>query len=102
MAVVEGVLEGGEEAGVLGVVVGADAEELGEFGDDVAVGVGDLHAVACGAGVAAGAAVTVGGDGFGDGGRCGEEAGRAGGHGVSLTRVWAGVLRSFALLRMTA
>ena len=37
VVVVEGVLEAGEEAGVFGVVVGAMAEEFGEFGDDVAV-----------------------------------------------------------------
>jgi len=61
-AVVEGVLEAAEEAGVLGEVVGAVAEELGEFGEELAGGVGEDGAVAGGAGVATGAAVAVGGD----------------------------------------
>ena len=38
VAVVEGPLEAAEEAGVLGEVVGAVAEEFGEFGEGVAVG----------------------------------------------------------------
>ena len=62
MVVVEGVLEAAEEAGVFGVVVGADAEELAEFGEDGAVGVLDEGSVAGGAGVAAGSAVAVGVD----------------------------------------
>ena len=62
VVVVEGVLEAAEEAGVFGVVVGADAEELAEFGEDVALVVLDEGAVAGGAGVAAGAAVAVGVD----------------------------------------
>ena len=62
VVVVEGVLEAGEEAGVLGVVVGADAEELAEFGEDHALVVLDEGSVAGGAGVAAGAAVAVGVD----------------------------------------
>ncbi len=96
VVVVEGVLEAGEEAGVFGVVVGADAEEVGEFGEDDAVVVGDLGSVAGGAGVAAGSAVAVGvdPDGFGGcfgfgGGGFGEEAGDGGGaagHGVSVPR----------------
>ncbi len=85
VAVVEGELEAGEEAGVFGVVVGAEAEELGEFGKDVALGVGDLGAEAGGTGVAAGAAVAVGGDGVGGVLAAGKEAGGTGGHGVSLT-----------------
>ena len=60
--VVERVLEAAEEAGVLGVVVGAHAEELGEFGEDVAFVVLDKCAVAGGAGIAAGSAVAVGVD----------------------------------------
>lgn len=62
MAVVEGPLEAAEEAGVFGVVVGAVAEELGQFGEDVAGFVLQEGAVAGGAGVAAGSAVAVGGD----------------------------------------
>ena len=62
MVVVEGVLEAGEEAGVLGVVVGAVAEVLGEFGYDLAVWAGDFGSVAGWAGVAAGSSVAVGGD----------------------------------------
>ena len=94
MVVVEGELEGGEEAGVFGVVVGADTEELGEFGDDVALGISDFGSVACGTGIAAGTTVAVGGDpvGLGGGfwgGSVGEEAGfgRAGGHWESLPEV---------------
>ena len=62
VAVGEGEVEGGEQAGVLGEVVGLDAEEFREFGEDVAVGVLDEGAEAGGAGVAARAAVAVGGD----------------------------------------
>lgn len=84
MVMVEGVLEGGEEAGVLRVVIGANPEEFIELGDDEAVGVGDLRSVAGGAGVAAGASVAVSGDPGGSGGGfgVGEEAwgGRAGRH----------------------
>ena len=70
VVVVERPLEAAEEAGVLGVVVGAVAEELGELGEDVARLVLQDGPVAGRAGVAAGAAVTVGGDpaGFGGGG----------------------------------
>ena len=82
VAVIEGVLEAGEEAGVLGDVVGADSEELGELGEDGAGAVGDLGAEAGGAGIAAGAAVTVSGDpggaaGVVSRGGWGEEAGGA-------------------------
>ena len=94
MVVFERVLEAAEEAGVLGVVVGAHAEELGEFGEDGAFVVLDEGSVAGGAGVAAGSSVAVGVDPVGlfCGGRIwgwgfGEEArgfGRAGRHWVSL------------------
>ncbi len=99
VAVVEGVLEGGEEAGVLGEVVGADAEKFGDLGEDLTVVVGDLGSEACGAGVSAGSAVAVGGDGGG----FAEEAGSDRGHGSSLNGGrWSwGILRSFAALRMT-
>ncbi len=99
VVVVEGVLEAGEEAGVLGVVVGADAEELAELGEDVAVGVLNEGSEAGGAGVAAGSSVAVGADpvfgifggifdlGSGGCGGFGEEAGRGRtvGHWVSLS-----------------
>jgi hypothetical protein len=62
VSVAEGKVERGEQAGVLGEVVGLDAEELGKFGEDVAVGVLDEGAEAGGAGIAAGAAVAVGGN----------------------------------------
>ena len=52
--------EDGEETGVLGVVVGADAEEFGELGEGVALVVCDDGAEAGGAGVATGAAIAVG------------------------------------------
>jgi hypothetical protein len=90
--VVEGVLENCEEAGVLGVVVGADAEEFAEFGEGFAARAGEDSSVAGGAGVATGSTVAVSGDparvfggGWCDGG-VGEEAGSGGavGHGVSL------------------
>jgi hypothetical protein len=73
VAVVEGVLEAGEEAGVFGEVVGAHAEELAEFGDDHALVVLDDGSVAGGTGVAAGSAVAVGVDPAGSSG-----AGRVG------------------------
>ena len=62
MAVAEGEVERGQQAGVLGEIVGLDAKELGEFGEDVAVGVLDEGSEARGAGIAAGAAIAVGGD----------------------------------------
>jgi hypothetical protein len=93
VVMVQGVLEAGEEAGVLGVVVGAHAEELAEFGKDGAVVVLDEGAVAGWAGVAAGAAVAVGVDPNGlfwlGWWGVGEEAWRGGGtgrHGLSVTR----------------
>ena len=49
----EGKVEGGEQAGVFGEVVGLDAEEFGELGEDVAGGVLDEGSEASGAGVAA-------------------------------------------------
>ena len=92
--VIEGVLQAAEEAGVLGVVVCAHAEEFGELGEDVAVVVLNESAVAGGARVATGSAVAVSVDpvGFSFGGRdgsggFGEEAGgggRTGRHWVSL------------------
>ena len=99
MMVVECVLEGGQEAGVFGVVVGADAKELAELGDDVAVGVLNEGSEAGGAGVAAGSSVAMGADpvfrifggildlGSGGCGGFGEEAGRGRtvGHWVSLS-----------------
>ena len=77
VAVVERPLEAAEEAGVLGVVVGAVAEELGELGEDVAGFVLQDGAVAGRARVAACAAVTMGGDpaGFGRGGGAGGDDG---------------------------
>jgi hypothetical protein len=91
VVVVEGVLQAAEEAGVFGVVVGAHAEEFGEFGDDHAFVVLDEGTVAGGARVAAGSAVAVGVDPVGGcgflGGGFREEAGgggRAGRHWVSL------------------
>ncbi len=77
VVVVERPLEAAEEAGVLGVVVGAVAEELGELGEDVAGFVLQDGPVAGRAGVAAGAAVTMGGDpaGFGGGGGAGSDDG---------------------------
>ena len=98
VVVVEGVLEAAEEAGVFGVVVGADAEEFAEFGEDHALVVLDEGSVAGGAGVAAGSAVAVGVDpdglfeaglGIGVRGGFGEEAGGGGGarrHGVSVPK----------------
>ena len=73
--VFDGPLEHAKKAGVLGVVVGADAEELAQFGYDAAFGVLDDGAVAGGAGIASGAAVAVGGEEFagGFGGGIGKE-----------------------------
>ena len=107
VVVVEGVLEAGEEAGVFGEVVGAHAEEFAELGEDCALVVLDDGSVAGGTGVAAGSAVAVGVDPgrfwgwFGGvfglrldwllGWGFGKEAwgsGRAGRHGVSVTRSW--------------
>ncbi len=62
VVVVEGVLEAGEEAGVFGVVVGADAEEFAKFGQDGALVVLDEGSEAGRAGVAAGSSVAVGVD----------------------------------------
>ncbi len=76
---VEGPLEAGEEAGVLGVVVGAVAEEFGELGEGVAGFVLEDGAEAGGAGVAAGPAVAMGCDPAGWGCVVGGEEGA--GHG---------------------
>ena len=65
VVVEEGVVEAAEEAGVFCVVVGAVAEEFGELGEYLAVGILDEGSVACGAGVAARAAVAMGCDPFG-------------------------------------
>jgi len=62
-----GPLEYAEKAGVLSEVVGADSEELAQFGYDAAVGVLDDGAVAGGAGIASGTAIAVGGEKFGGG-----------------------------------
>jgi len=59
-AVLDGPLQDTQQTGVLGEVVGLDAEEFTQFGDEAAFGVFDDGAVAGGAGVAAGAAVAVG------------------------------------------
>ena len=61
-AVLEGPLQHRQQAGVFGVVVGLDAQELAQSGDDVALGVLDDRSVAGGAGIAARTAVAVGGD----------------------------------------
>jgi hypothetical protein len=88
-------LQAAEEAGVLGVIVGPNAEELGEFGDYHAFVILDEGSIAGWAGVSAGSAVAVGvdpvfawawawaGGGWGFGG---EEAGGGGTgrHWVSL------------------
>ena len=99
VVVVEGVLEAGEEAGVLGEVVGSYAEELAEFSQQIALVVLDDGSVAGRTGVAAGSAVAVGvdpdglvrdglgGAGFGRGCGVGKEAGcgwGAAGHRKSL------------------
>jgi hypothetical protein len=84
VAVVERVLEAGEEAGVFGEVVGAHAEELAEFGQDRAVVVLDDGSVSGGTGVAAGSAVAVGVDPagvFGVGSRRGRGFGEESGGG---------------------
>ena len=67
MAVGEREVERGQQAGVLGEVVGLDAEELGEFGEDRAVGVLDQRAKARRAGIAARSAVAVRGYPFAGG-----------------------------------
>ena len=67
----EGPGEDGQETAVLGVVVGLDAQEVAEAGHDAAVGVFNDGAEAGGAGVAAGAAVTVGGEPLAGGGGVG-------------------------------
>lgn len=60
-AVFDGPLQNCQKAGVLGVVVGLDAKKMVEAGDYLALGVLDDGAVAGGAGIAARAAVAVGG-----------------------------------------
>jgi hypothetical protein len=76
LVVVECPLEASEEAGVLGVVVGAMAEEFRELGKDVSGIVLKDGTEAGGAGVAAGTAVAVGGDPAGLGSVVWEEGGR--------------------------
>jgi len=76
MTMLDGVVKGGEQSAVLGDVVGAHAEELGEFGEDRAFWAEDVDAEAGGAGVATGAAVAEGGnEASGAGGFVGKEAG---------------------------
>jgi hypothetical protein len=87
--VVKSGLEAAEEAGVFGVVVGAEAEEFAEFREDGAVFALDEGSVAGWAGVSAGSSVAVSGDpagffggwGWGWGWGVGEEAGCGGGTG---------------------
>jgi len=70
--VFDGPPEHGQQAGILGVVVGPDAKEFAQFGDDLAFCVFNNCAVAGGSGIAAGTAVAV---------RCEQWAGRASGGG---------------------
>ena len=74
--VCDGVAESGQKPIVLGVVVGAMAEVLAEFGDLFPAGILDYDAIAGGAGITAGAAIDVGGMRGGLGGG-GEEIGGA-------------------------
>jgi len=74
VVVFEREIEGGEEAGVFGEVVGADAEVFVEFGDFFSVFVLDVDAESGVAGVAARASVAEGGDDAG----CGWFGGRLG------------------------
>ncbi len=62
IAAVERELEAAQQAGVLGKIIGANAEELAEFGEDAAVGALNEGSVTRGTGIAASAAVAVGGD----------------------------------------
>ena len=62
-AVFGGPGENGEETLVFGVVIGLAAEILAETGDDAALRILDDRAVGCGAGITAGAAIAVGGEG---------------------------------------
>jgi hypothetical protein len=78
--VVKSVLQAAQKAGVLGIVVGAVAEELREFGEDMAGFVGQHGTVTGGAGIASGTAVAVGGYPGCGRGIVGEE----GGHEVSV------------------
>jgi len=71
-------IEGSQQAGVLGEVVSLYAEELGKFGQHRPARILDEHTKTGWAGVAARAAVAVGGDPFGSRwfrGWCGKEAG---------------------------
>jgi hypothetical protein len=54
--------EDGEQAGVLGEVIGLDAQKLAQFGQDAALGVMNDGAKAGGAGIATGAAIAMGCD----------------------------------------
>jgi len=62
VVVVEGVLEAGEQAGVFGVIVGSDTEELAEFGDDHALIVLNEGSKTGRPGVSTGSAVAMGVD----------------------------------------
>jgi hypothetical protein len=62
MAVIERPLEAAEQAGILGVVVGADAEKLGQLRQDQSGLILQKCAVAGGSGIAAGSAVAMGDD----------------------------------------
>jgi hypothetical protein len=62
MIVIERVLQAAEQARVLGVVVGAHAEEFAEFRENCAFVVLNESAVAGGPGIATGSAVAVGVD----------------------------------------
>ena len=68
-AVFNGPSEHAKEAGVLSVVVGLDAEEFAQFGDNLAFRIFNNGAIAGGPGIAAGTAVAVG---------CEPRAGRVG------------------------
>ena len=74
------VVQDRQQAGVLGVVIGADAEEFAQFGQRLAVRAGQDGSKASRAGVSAGSAVAVGRDpaGFSGGWAAGVSAKRLG------------------------
>src|SRR5260370_30014040 len=67
----QSVFEGGDQALILGEVVGLVAEVFAEMGDFVSGLILDYYAIAGGAGVAAGSAVAVGDEEVGGGGFAG-------------------------------